>query len=224
MKCECEHCHLRAIFFASIQADQLDQYCQSRVEKRIDTKDIIIKQGEPIREFIYLKEGLVKLSRNTPLGSQIISLGRPYDFVSLLSVFADEKYSYSVSALSPGVVCILNLDEIKKLILENGAFAMKLITTMNKATDRILFEYLDNSQKRLFGRVAGVLLYFADIFNVSIYELPISRKEISQLVGMSIENVIRTISDLRKDKIIRVYGKSIEILDMRRLKMIRDLN
>ncbi len=224
MKCECEQCHLRAIFFASIQADQLDEYCQSRVERSIEAKDIIIKQGDPIKEFIYLKEGLVKLSRNTHLGSQIISLGRPYDFVSLLSVFADETYSYSVSALSSGVICILNLDEIKKLILENGAFAMRLITTMNKATDRILFEYLDNSQKRLFGRVAGVLLYFADIFNINSFELPISRKEISQLVGMSIENVIRTISDLRKDKIIKVYGKSIEILDIKRLEMIRDLS
>ncbi len=101
---------------------------------------------------------------------------------------------------------------------------MRLITTMNKATDRILFEYLDNTQKRLFGRVASVLLYFADIFEMNIFELPISRKEISQLVGMSIENVIRTISDLRKDKIIRVYGKSIEIVDMKRLEMIRDLN
>jgi CRP/FNR family transcriptional regulator len=207
-----------------VSVDELEEYCASRTERLLAPRDMIIKQGQPITEFIYLKEGLVKLFRDTTAGSQIISIGRPLDFVSLLSVFADEKYSYSVSALQHSTVCVFDLNEIKKMILENGAFAFKLIKTMNKASDRVLFNYLDINQKRLFGRVASVLLEFSNIYESNSYELPISRKEIAQLVGMSIENVIRTISDLRRDKIIRVYGKNLDIIDKRRLIQIRDLN
>ncbi len=224
MKCDCENCHIKNIFYASVTPEELDRYCSSRTERIVDEKETIIRQGAPITEFIYLKEGLVKLYRNTPAGAQIISIGKPLDFVSLLNVFGDEKYSYSVSALHKSTVCVFDINEIKKMILENGAFAFKLIKTMNKASDRVLFNYLDINQKRLFGRVAAVLLEFSSILNSDSYELPISRKEISQLVGMSIENVIRTISDLRKDKIIKVYGKNIEIIEKQRLIQIRDLN
>ncbi len=224
MKCDCDQCHLRTIFFSTITEDKVEEYCASRVERSIKAKEMVIRQGQPIREFIYLKEGLVKLFRSTPNGNQIISIGRPLDFVSLLSVFADEEYSYSVSALENSVVCILELDEIRKLILTNGSFAYSIIKTMNKATDRILFNYLDINQKRLFGRVASVLLEFADIYKSDTFDLPISRKEMAQLVGMSIENVIRTISDLRKDNIIKVYGKSIEIVNRFRLVQVYNLN
>jgi len=224
MKCDCELCDLKSIFFATIDANEVEEYCASRSEKKISAKQIIIKQGDPINEFIYLKTGLVKLYRETDTGSQIISIGKPFDFVSLLSVFGDTKYSYSVSAIENSVVCILDLNEVQKLILENGDFALQIIKTMNKASDRILFNYLDINQKRLFGRVAHVLIYFAEIYRSDNYDLPISRKEISQLVGMSIENVIRAISDLRKDKIIKAYGKNMIILDMKRLEQIRNFN
>lgn len=224
MKCDCNECHLKTIFFSTISDDRVEEYCSSRKELLIKAKELVIRQGQPITEFIYLKEGLVKLYRETPIGSQIISIGKPMDFVSLLSVFSDENYSYSVSALQDSVVCVLELDEIKKLILQNGPFAFSIIKTMNKATDRILFNYLDINQKRLFGRVASVLLEFAKIAKSDSFELPISRKEIAQLVGMSIENVIRTISDLRKDNIIKVYGKNIEIVNRIKLVQVYNLN
>ena len=222
MKCNCENCKLKNIFYSALNTEELDNYCSTKEERNIKTKEVIIKQGDPINEFIYLKEGLVKLSRDTEHGNQIIAIGIPFDFVSLLSIFGDTHYSYSVTAISDSVVCVIQLNDIKKLILENGNFSLSLIRTLNKSTDKILFNYLDISQKRLYGRIAHVLLYFSEIFNTTEFELPISRKEISQLISMSIENVIRTISQMRKDNIINAYGKRIMILDMARLKHIRD--
>ncbi len=224
MKCDCERCEIKSIFFATIKESELEEYCNNRVEKEVKPGDVIIKQGDHIDEFIYVKEGLVKLYRDTPHGQQIISLGKPFDFVSLLSVFANDTYSYSVSALNSGMVCIFSIHEIRQLIKENGDFALKLISIMNHSSERILFDYLNLSQKRLNGRVASVLLYFANIYGLKRFELPITRKEIAQLVGMSIENVIRAISELRRDGILNVYGKRIEIVDLKMLSRIRDLN
>ena len=224
MKCDCERCEIKSIFFATIKESELEEYCSNRVEKEVKTGDIIIKQGQHIDEFIYVKEGLVKLYRDTPHGQQIISLGKPFDFVSLLSVFANDTYSYSVSALNSGVICIFSIYEIRQLIRENGDFALKLISIMNRSSERILFDYLNLSQKRLNGRVASVLLYFSNIYGLKRFELPITRKEIAQLVGMSIENVIRAISELRRDGILNVYGKRIEIVDLKMLSRIRELN
>jgi CRP/FNR family transcriptional regulator len=53
-----------------------------------------------------------------------------------------------------------------------------------------------------------------------VFDLPVSRKEISDYIGMSTANVIRTMSDFKKDGIIKVFGKTIEIVDIAKLEII----
>jgi CRP/FNR family transcriptional regulator len=63
---------------------------------------------------------------------------------------------------------------------------------------------------------------FKEIYRSERYDIPVSRKEIAELIEMRTENVIRILSELRKDKIIHIEGKSIEILDLHRLEQISE--
>ncbi|NOR87130.1 MAG: helix-turn-helix domain-containing protein [Bacteroidales bacterium] len=226
MICQCESCDLKMLFFNCIDHDQVEEYCESRKETTYEEGEPIIIQGDQISDFLYLKEGLVKLFRKNEHGDeQIISFGKPYDFVSILSVFSNSNYNYSVTALQKSVVCSFDLKQITELIQSNGTFALHLIQTLNKSSDRIILNSLSLLQKRLYGRVAYLLLYFSeDIFFNSDFDLPVSRKEMAQFIGMSQENVIRAMSALRKDGIIQVFGKSISIKDKLRLNRMRDLS
>ena len=68
--------------------------------------------------------------------------------------------------------------------------------------------------KSMYGKVASVLLFFQEkIYFTYGFDLPVSRKEIAQYTGLSIETVIRVISEFRRDGLIKVYGKRIEIID-----------
>ena len=53
-----------------------------------------------------------------------------------------------------------------------------------------------------------------------VFDLPVSRKEIADYIGMSTANVIRTLSDFKKDGIIKVFGKTIEIVDINKLEIL----
>jgi CRP/FNR family transcriptional regulator len=44
----------------------------------------------------------------------------------------------------------------------------------------------------------------------------------AEYVGMTTENVIRTLSEFRKDGILKIYGKTIHIVNMESLKSIAD--
>ena len=226
MICQCETCDLKMLFFNCIDPDQIEDYCESRKETTYEEGEAIIAQGERILDFLYLKEGLVKLFRTTENGEeQIISFGKPYDFVSILSVFSNTNYNYSVTALQKSVVCSFDLKQITDLIQSNGIFAHHLIQTLKKSSDRIIMNSLDLLQKRLYGRVAYLLIYFAEeIFKNESFDLPISRKEMAQFISMSQENVIRALSAIKKDGIIQVFGKSIQITDMQRLQRMRDFS
>ena len=208
--------------FSYLDEKSIEQLCDNKEEQAFRKGEIINLEGEKITNFKYLKSGLVKLYRRTSTGDeQVITITRPFEFVSNMSVFSEERYQYSVSALEDSVVCTVDLGFIKNLFLSNGPFAMGLLTKISNINDKIIRQTLDIRQKNLIGRVAFVLLYFTnEIYNSRVFDLPVSRKEIADYIGMSTANVIRTLSDFKKEGIIRIFGKTIEIVDLARLEVI----
>lgn len=224
IKCSCEKCQLKTLFFSHVSDIELIDICEIKEERDYLKGETIIREGDPIKEFLYMKEGLVKLSKSSGHEKdQIISFSKPFDFVSLLSIFSSEEYRYTVTALKDSVVCILDLDVVKRKAMENGMFTMDLMRRISSATDTIILDNLEIRRKQLKGRVAHVLLYFSNhIFETDEFELPVSRREIAEYIGMTTENVIRTLSEFRKDKIIRIFGKDIRIEDKKRLESISE--
>lgn len=215
-------CEFRDVVFKYLDDSSIDEMCNNKEEQFFHKGEIINHEGEKINTFKYLKSGLVKLYRRTSTGEeQVITITRPFEFVSNMSIFSEERYQYSVSAVEDSVVCMIKLDFIKELFMKNGSFAMGLLTKISLINDKIISQTLDIRQKNLIGRVAYVLLYFTkEIYRSRVFDLPVSRKEIADYIGMSTANVIRTLSDFKKEGIIRVFGKTIEVVDLEKLEVI----
>lgn len=220
--CICENCEFRDVVFSFLDDASVQDLCNHKEEQSFMKGEVINHEGEKITDFKYLKSGLVKLYRRTSSGEeQVITITRPFEFVSNMSIFSEEKYQYSVSALEDSIVCVVKLDFIKGLFLKNGSFAMGLLTKISKINDKIINQTLDLRQKNLVGRVAFVLLYFTkEIYNTRVFDIPVSRKEIADYIGMSTANVIRTLSDFKREGIIKVFGKTIEVVDLAKLEIL----
>jgi CRP-like cAMP-binding protein len=220
--CVCASCEFREIVFENLDDDKIMELCNNKEEKSFKKGEIINLEGDRIVNFKYLKSGLVKLYRRNPNGDeQVIIITRPFEFVSNMSIFSEERYKYTVAAIEDSVVCVVKLDFIKELFLGNGKFAMSLLGKISKINDKIINQALEIRHKNLIGRVAYILIYFAkEIYNSTIFDLPVSRKEIADYISMSTANVIRTLSDFKKEGIIKVDGKTIEIVDIEKLALI----
>ncbi len=220
--CNCEGCHFKMVVFDNLNDEEISAVCNVKREFELQKGDVMIQEGADINEFMYLKEGLVKIYRTTSSGKeQILNIATPMEFVSLLSVFSEQKYKFSIAALDKTIVCVIDLKTVKDLIIKNGLFGLKIMEKMSKNADKIIMQNLRLNTKNLRGRIAYILLLFADeIYNSEMFDLPISRKEIAQLIDMTTENVIRILSEFRKDEIIRINGKNIEILNKKILEQI----
>ena len=222
LPCSCASCDFKDVVFSFLDDTSVEDLCDHKEEQFFRKGEIINHEGEKISNFKYLKSGLVKLYRRTSSGEeQVLTITRPFEFVSNMSIFSEDRYQYSVSALEDSVVCMVKIEFIKELFLKNGGFAMGLLTKISRINDKIISQTLDIRQKNLIGRVAFVLLYFTkEIYNSRVFDLPVSRKEIADYIGMSTANVIRTMSDFKKEGIIRVFGKTIEVVDLDKLEII----
>lgn len=218
----CKSCIYNKLLFGGLSDVELDFLTKKKQELEFKKGEIISKEGAPITSFLYLKEGLVKLYKESPgYKSQIISIAKPLDFISLLSIFSNSTYKYSVSALEDTVVCSIQLDAFKDVILNNGKFGFEILAKMSKVYDDILEARFEINRKHLRGRIAFILLYFSNhIYHSDEFELPISRREIAELIEMTTENVIRILSEFRKDNILKIEGKRISLLDPERIENI----
>jgi CRP/FNR family transcriptional regulator len=221
-KCSCLSCELRELVFSNLEEEDIQRICDTREEISFGKGEVIHSEGELIRDFKYLKNGLVKLYRVTGEGDeQIITITRPYEFVSNINAFHEERYKYSLSALEDSVVCCVRIELIKNMIIKNGKFAFKLIAALSRTSENIISLSLEIRKRNLAGRIAFVLLYFSsEIYHSRIFELPVSRKEVADFISMSSANVIRTFSEFRRDGIIKTTGRTIEITDLNKLEVI----
>lgn len=222
--CNCFNCIVKNLIFEHMNSQYQEDMCSSKKEVKFQKGDVIISQGQPIEEFVYLKSGLVKLHQQKPFHNDvIISIAKPFDFITLLTIFSETHYLFSITALENTEVCFFSYEKLKEMILNNPNFGFALIQRMSRVSERIITSFADQNRKNLRGRIASVLLKFAlEIYEKESFLIPVTRKEIGELIGMTTENVIRILSEFNKDGIIKIEGKNIHILQMDRLKLIAE--
>jgi len=95
------------------------------------------------------------------------------------------------------------------------------LAKISQVSDEIIHRRVNICSKQLRGRIAYLLIFFSkDIYHNTKFELPLTRKEFGELIDMSTENVIRILSEFRKDKLIEIDGSKIEIINFESLDKI----
>jgi CRP/FNR family transcriptional regulator len=221
---DCQICTFRELLFRSLQQDDLYKLNACKEQFVFRRGEMICREGDPIESIIYVHRGLIKLhKRVSDTQSQIISIAKPFDFVGLLSVFSKTEFFYSITAIEDSSVCFITKECILNEIENNGKFALDILSRMSKITDDVLESKCALSSKNLRGRIAYILLDFANnIYKSNEFELPVSRREIAELIDMRTENVIRIMSEFRKDGLIKINGHIIEIINPEMLLKISD--
>jgi CRP/FNR family transcriptional regulator len=219
----CKKCIYRKLLFEELNDAEYEAINNVRTEFIFKRGEVIKKEGEPIDSFLYLRKGLVKIYKTDKYGKdQILSINKPTDFINLLNIFSNSNYKYSIAALEETLVCDVELSALMHVIEKNSAFALRLLNRISRISDEIIENRFTINQKQIKGRVAHILLYLADnIYKKNTFRMPVTRREIGELISMTTENTIRTFSEFKKDGIISMDGKTLNILDIGRL---RDIN
>jgi CRP/FNR family nitrogen fixation transcriptional regulator len=128
---------------------------------------------------------------------------------------AGDEHTISAEAITDSKVLVIKLSTLNALADRNPAIARELFTLtgreLRRAQDRILL-LIKSAQER----VAGFLLEMAErVFSDDAVELPMSRQDIADYLGLTIETVSRTFSALND-------ADTIEVPTSRRI-VLRDI-
>ena len=106
---------------------------------------------------------------------------------------------------------------------QNTAFSKEVIDILSSNSVQIYGRFFCLTHKQAFGRLADILICLSDrVFKNSEFNLPLTRKELGELAGMSPETVIRMLKEFSDDKVIEMEGKTVRVLNYEKLKQISE--
>ncbi|MFN8210164.1 MAG: Crp/Fnr family transcriptional regulator [Bacteroidales bacterium] len=220
----CENCIVSWKNFRNLTRDELKLVNENRYEATFKPGEIILKQGSPAQNAVFLASGIAKIyieglnSRNFILG-----LALPTNLILGPGVHVTHRNSYSVAALTIVQTCFINFELINQLIKQNPAFALGMMEDISFKSFNAHNKLVSLTQKKMPGRIAEALILLADeVFRSDEFDIILSRQELGEMTNMAKESVVRILKELDSNGVIRAGYSKISILDKEKLKLISE--
>ena len=184
--------------------------------KNVRHHQILYRAGDPADSFAIVLTGAFKLVRTTPKGDDaIVYFTTPGELIGgLVMLKSPGMYPVSAVALGPSTALVMPRSTYTRSWLPNAAIQAKLNSALYSRMS-VLQEDKANSKLSLQQRVASLLLSLLDkqpATETNRLPIPLTRQEIADTVGSSVESVIRCMSELSQQGLIHTEDKHIEIL------------
>ena len=145
------------------------------------------------------------------------------------SVFSNENYGGTATAIEDSSVCFIDKKYIVKLLQKEPSVACHLITALGKELGEAENKVASFSQKNVFERTCEVLLLLKESHGKGEgkkfrIDLKLTREELASMVGTATETLIRIMSDLKQEGVIEQDGKIILINDEKKLIKFANLS
>jgi len=201
--------------FEYLTSEQKEVIEQHKVDINYKKGEIIAKQGTFTTHIIYICEGLAKVYYEDDNKSLILRIAPTGSLIGLTSLPANQNvFQYTASAYVDTEVKLIDIGIIRQMILENGRFASAIIDVLSEVAIQKNGRFFCLTHRQAYGKLADLILCLAgNIFKTEKFNLSLSRKELAELAGMSTESVIRTLKKFQEDGLIKITGKTFEVID-----------
>jgi CRP/FNR family transcriptional regulator, anaerobic regulatory protein len=188
--------------------------------------DVFI-QGDKKHSVYQVETGLVCLYAIMADGKrQIFDFAFPGDIIGL---GASETYSYCAQTIGAVRLRSMPLSSLYERAIRDPAFGIVLYKAISRELDATRDLMMTLGQLGALKRVATFLLILAKRNALAgeencVLQLPMTRSDIADLLGLTIETVSRSLTSLRRRNLIEIVQNSrIRILDMERLRNLAEL-
>ena len=155
--------------------------------------EVICKRGSLATHIMYLEKGLAKVYLDDGQNTLVLKILPERSLIGLATI-SDEvnTFEYSVMAYMDSEVRQIDLNVFKTLLRSNALFAKEVIEIFSANSIQIYSRFFCLTHKQSFGRLADIILCLSDrVFKSEEFDLPLSRRDLAELSGLSAETVIR---------------------------------
>jgi CRP/FNR family transcriptional regulator len=221
--CQADDCLLcEAQLYTGLDSDQVCMIRGLLGKQTFESRQVVFRQGDASDWLYVIRSGQIKLTSCGPDGhEQIIRIGVAGHMLGFNTV-DDHHHTYSAETLTPVRVCTIRHRDMLRVLEQNPRVSRRLVDLLNQelAQAHLLIRVL--GQKTSAEKIALFLLSLvpepADQARMHELPLPLSRQEIADMLGLTVETVSRLMSELKRRQIIEAPRGHLRILNLKGLR------
>ena len=197
-------------------------------EKKFSKGEYIFFEGEPSEYLCIVKEGKVKIIKHSGSGKNVLLEVIPRgEAFAQVSIFDGGPYPATAEAMENCEIMMISRKDFFNLLEKYPVIARKIIGTLGRRLRDAVDTIRNLAVERVEKRIASLLVKMADKIGerdktAVKLNLPLTRQDIAEMVGTTVETTIRIMSRWTKDGIIKSSGKKIIILNMDKMLKITE--
>lgn len=224
---QCRTCAVRSLSLCGALSDQeIGALNTISSRRKLAAGEIYAVEGDAPVSFANVVSGVAKLVRGLEDGrEQIVGLLFPSDFMGRAFGSAPTQIPYTVEAATDLELCTFSASGFEAVVEEHPALERKLLERTLGELDAARDWMLLLGRKSASERVATFLHHIARRCSQAScasldrdairFELPLTRSDMADFIGLTIETVSRQLSRLRKDGILTMDGtRMVQHVDM----------
>ena len=183
---------------------------------------ILFAPGDASQGFYAVLRGAVRVYRVSPQGKEItLDIASAKSTFAEASLFSDIYHCYA-EALRDSTVCLVRKDAFLEMIHREVQFATAWIHILSLEVIHLRERIEELSLKSPRARIASYVVLLSDVQNAATVTLPVHRKSIATLLGMTHETFYRTAKELENEGMVRFDGQRVEVVNRPLLEELMD--
>jgi len=198
--------------FDELNRSQLNRLYEISSTKRYKKGNIVFYEGDKPKKLKLLLDGIVKVYKMDSRGNEVIMhFFQPQTLIAETAHM--QKINYPATAICETDCEILEIDyeSFEKEFLRNQDISFKMIQSLSKKVKSLQTIITTNLTMDTFSRMCKFIYENEN----HIHEL--SHRKIAAILNITPETLSRNISTLKKEGVVAVNKRKIEVLDKKRL-------
>jgi CRP/FNR family transcriptional regulator len=216
----------RSTLFRRLTPDDRKRIAAVAMLKTLDKGATLFTEGDSSDLLYTVLTGRVKVFKVTPRGTDVIlELFGPGDSVGAVAVYESRPYPASAVALEPTICVVIPRQAFFSLLDTHPSMVRGLLVGLTHRLVELTNRLAELSGGRVEGRLARFMLKLAQDMGQPRAEgtfiaLTLSRQELADMIGTTIETSIRIMSRWGKDDIVRTEKDGFLVVDRAALEAV----
>ncbi len=200
-----------------------------RLHKSVKTEhkkrgEILFRQGAFPKGAYWLISGKAKIFQETPSGQrQTLYVYSDGDLAGYRQIITEEVYAVSFALLEDSVVGFISNETFRALLQHSSFFARNVVAALAREFTVWMNRMTAFAQFPVRRRLVFALLILHEQYRRSGGPsgfVTITRTELAEYVGTSLETVVRALNVLKSENLVRINGRCIHLPDLNGLMHI----
>lgn len=210
--------------WAALEPEQIELFNRTVICRTYKPGQIVFMQGDECKGLYLVEDGLVAVRKVNQDGqSAIVRLAYQGDTLGYRPLLAKENHRATAEVINIAKICFINAVTMRGFLRQNPSLGMRFLEhtaqALGEAEDR-LFQVAALSVRT---RIIHLLVLLGDHYGKTtsdgtlVVELPMTRRDLAEMIGARPESVSRAFRDIQDDGLLDLSGRTVRVDQMDRL-------